>query len=241
MKISLFIPCFIDQLSPDTGMHMVKILEKLGCTVTYNTNQTCCGQPAYNSGFQKEAHQIAKKFIKDFNKEEYIVSPSGSCTGYVHNYFPKMNWEQHEMIKCQTSINNVHEFTTFITTHFDLGTLNMRNPATITYHDGCGSLRECGIKSAPRKIIEHVEGVKLVEMKECETCCGFGGTFAVKYEPISTGMAYTKVHSALETGADIIVSGDYSCLMHINAYIEKNNLPIKTMHIIDFMYESLIN
>lgn len=240
MEVSIFIPCFIDQLSPETGMHMVAILEKLGCTVKYNTNQTCCGQPAYNSGFQHEAYGIAKKFVKDFSKDEYIVSPSGSCSGYVKNYYPKMNWDNDELKQCEHTIQHVHEFTSFLTAHFDLSQLKMHNATTITYHDGCGSLRECGIKTPPRAILEHIKGVQLIEMKECETCCGFGGTFAVKFEPISTGMAYTKVHSALETGAQTIVSGDYSCLMHLNSYIEKNNLPIRTMHIIDFMYESMI-
>lgn len=240
MNIDIFIPCFVDQISPNTGIHMSRILEKLGCNIHYNDQQTCCGQPAYNSGFVKEAKGIATKFIKDFSVSHPIVSPSGSCTGYVRNFYGKMFHNTTEHSTCKQVRDHIYEFSEFVVDHLDYTSLRMKNPIRATYHDGCGSLRECHIKEQPRKLLQQVEGLELVEMKECETCCGFGGTFAVKFEPISTGMAYTKVHSAMATGATHIISGDFSCLLHINAYIERHQLPIKTMHIADFLYESLL-
>lgn len=239
MDVDIFIPCFVDQLSPETGMHMVKVLETLGCMVHYNANQTCCGQPAYNSGYVKEAKGIAAKFIKDFKNVQSVVTPSGSCTGYVRNFYPKMFSEDAVYNDCKKVKGNIFEFAEFVVKYLDYGQLHMNNNLKVTYHDGCGALRECKIKEAPRKLMAQIKGLELLEMKECETCCGFGGTFAVKYEPISTGMAYTKVHSAIETGASHIISSDYSCLLHLNAYIEQYNLPIKTMHLADLMYYSL--
>jgi L-lactate dehydrogenase complex protein LldE len=239
MDIDIFIPCFLDQISPETGFHMKAILEQLGCNVNYNPNQTCCGQPAYNSGFSKEAKKIADKFIIDFDVKRPVISPSGSCTGYIRNFVPQMFKNTAEQVSCKNVSNNVFEFAEFVVAHLPYQNLKLKNSCKVTYHDGCGALRECKIKEQPRKLLALIEGAQLLEMKECETCCGFGGTFAVKYEPISTGMAYTKVHSALDTGAEYILSSDYSCLMHIDSYIKKNNLPIKAMHLIDFLFMSL--
>ncbi len=230
MIVDIFVPCFIDQLKPDTAMNMVKILKKLGCEVHYNMDQTCCGQPAFNSGFQNEARGIAKKFLHDFNNERYIVAPSGSCTGYIRNYYKKLFKDTPELEKAKKIQPYLFEFTEFLHDVLKIDSIPATFQHKVTYHDGCGSLRECRIKESPRELIEQVNGIELIEMKECETCCGFGGTFAVKYEPISTGMAYTKVHSAIETGAEYIISGDFSCLMHLDAYIEKHQLPILLMY-----------
>jgi L-lactate dehydrogenase complex protein LldE len=235
MNVQLFIPCFVDQLYPETGMNMVKVLEKLGCKVFYNAKQTCCGQPAFNAGYREEAKAVADKFIRDFDGDSYIVGPSGSCTGYVRNYYEKLfdNSSGHNL--SNRVRGNMYEFTEFLTNVlkvYDLGaTLNGK----ATYHDACGALRECRIKQGPRKLLQQVKGLELVEMKECETCCGFGGTFAIKYEPISIGMAQTKVQSAIDTGAKYMISTDVSCMMHLQGYIDKNNLPIQTMHIADVL------
>ncbi|MBA3828979.1 MAG: (Fe-S)-binding protein [Taibaiella sp.] len=235
MNVQLFIPCFVDQLYPETGMNMVKILEKLGCNVTYNQKQTCCGQPAFNAGYWEEAKSVADKFLNDFDNEGYIVGPSGSCTGYVRNYYERMFDNSAEHNLSNKVRGKMFEFTEFLTEVLKVQDLGARLDGKATYHDACGALRECGIKQGPRTLLQHVKGLEMVEMKECETCCGFGGTFAVKYEPISIGMAQTKVQSALDTGAKYMISTDVSCMMHIQGYIDKNNLPMQTLHIADVL------
>jgi L-lactate dehydrogenase complex protein LldE len=235
MNVQLFIPCFVDQLFPQTGMNMATVLERLGCTVSYNPNQTCCGQPAFNAGYWDEACSVAGKFVHDFEGEGYIVSPSGSCTGYVRNYYDKLFKEKNPGQSSESLNGRMYEFTEFITEVLKVDELGAAMDGKATYHDACGALRECGIKSAPRRLLSKVRGLELTEMKECETCCGFGGTFAVKYEPISIGMAQTKVSSALETGAEYMISTDVSCLMHLQGYIDHHQLPIQTMHIADVL------
>ena len=235
MKVQLFIPCFVDQLYPDTGMNMVKVLEKLGCEVHYNNKQTCCGQPAFNAGYWDEAKTVARKFLHDFEGEGYIVGPSGSCTGYVRNYYEKLFDNSAEHNLSNQARGNMFEFTEFLTDVLKVEDIGASLSGKATYHDACGALRECGIKQGPRKLLQHVKGLELVEMKESETCCGFGGTFAVKFEPISIGMAQTKVQSALDTGAKYMITTDVSCMMHIQGYIDQNNLPIQTMHIADVL------
>ncbi|MBS1771847.1 MAG: (Fe-S)-binding protein [Bacteroidetes bacterium] len=234
-KVQLFIPCFVDQLYPETGMNMVKVLEKLGCEVSYNTKQTCCGQPAFNAGYWEETRDVAKKFLHDFEGEGYIVGPSGSCTGFVRNYYDKMMQNSPEHLLSNKVRSNMYEFTEFLTDVLKVDNIGATFNGKATYHDACGALRECGIKSGPRKLLANVKGLELVEMKECETCCGFGGTFAVKYEPISIGMAQTKVKSAMETGAEYMITTDVSCMMHVQGYINHNNLPMKTIHIADVL------
>lgn len=233
VPVQLFIPCFVDQLFPQTGMNMVRVLEKLGCAVSYNPTQTCCGQPAFNAGYWDEARAVADKFIKDFPEDTYIVAPSGSCTGFVRNYYGKLFPD--DAAKTDIARRQSYEFTEFLVDV--LGVTNF--PATFrgkaAYHDACGALRECGVKKQPRLLLENVTGLELVEMKEAETCCGFGGTFAVKFEPISIGMAQTKVQSALEAGAEYIISTDVSCLMHVQGYIDKHSIPIRCVHIADVL------
>ncbi len=238
-QVQLFIPCFVDQLYPETGMNMVRILEKLGCTVHYNTKQTCCGQPAYNAGYKDEARKVATKFLHDFDEDYYIVAPSGSCTGYVRSAFEEMFADSSEAVTCKKVRGYLYEFTEFLTEILKVEDLGASLNIKATYHDACGALRECGIKAGPRKLLNKIKGLELVEMAECETCCGFGGTFAIKYEPISIGMAQTKVQSALATGAEYIISTDVSCMMHLQGYIDKNKLPIKTIHIADVLARGL--
>ena len=235
MKVQLFIPCFVDQLYPETGMNMVKVLQKLGCKVVFNERQTCCGQPAFNSGYWDEARAVATKFLADFEGDSYIVAPSGSCTGYTRNYYERLFENTPDQSRIQRVTKRMFEFTEFLTEVLKIENLNATLKGKATYHDACGALRECGIKAGPRKLLEHVKGLELIEMKEAETCCGFGGTFAVKFEPISIGMAQTKIKSAVETGSDYIITTDVSCMMHMQGYIDNQNLPIKTLHIADVL------
>jgi len=235
MKVQLFIPCFVDQLYPQTAFNMVKVLEKAGCEVGYNTNQTCCGQPAFNAGFWDEARAVCSKFMKDFDTADCIVAPSASCVGFVRNYYSKLfeNSSLHNQVKDLG--NRTYEFTEFLTDVLKIENFEAAINIKATYHDSCAALRECKIKEGPRRLLANVKGLELVEMINTDTCCGFGGTFAVKFDAISIGMADQKVSNALATKADYIISTDLSCLMHLDGYIKGRNLPLKTMHIADVL------
>ena len=235
MKVQLFIPCFVDQLYPQTAFNMVKVLEKACCEVSYNTNQTCCGQPAFNAGFWDEARDVCSKFIKDFEGADYIVAPSASCVGFVRNYYSKLfeNSSQHNTVKDLGK--RIYEFSEFLTDVLKIENYGAVLNGKATYHDSCAALRECKIKTGPRTLLSFVKGLELVEMNDVETCCGFGGTFAVKFDAISTGMADQKLTNALATGAEYIISTDISCLMQLDGFIKNKNLPIKTMHIADVL------
>jgi L-lactate dehydrogenase complex protein LldE len=236
MNVQLFIPCFVDQLYPQTAFNMVKVLEKLGCTVNYNQNQTCCGQPAFNAGFQDECKDVASKFLKDFSGSDFVVAPSASCAGFVRNYYSKIfdNSSVHNEVKdLQKRMFEFSEFVTEILKIEKVKGASLHGKAT--YHDSCAALRECKIKEAPRTLLSYVDGLELVEMNDVETCCGFGGTFAVKFEPISIAMADQKVNHALATGAQYIISTDLSCLMHLEGYIKQKGHSIRTLHIADVL------
>ena len=241
MTIDLFIPCFIDQLFPETAWNIVKILEKAEVKINYNPRQTCCGQPAFNSGDIKNAKKLAKKFITDFPDNRPIVIPSASCAGYIKNHFISL-FKDDEMFREKAEIltENVYELTDFLVNKINFTEFNSEFNHKITYHDACSALREYGIKEEPRKLLSKVKGLELIEMEESDTCCGFGGTFMVKFVPISTAMVEQKVQNALNTGAEYIVSTEASCLINIRSYIKKQNLPIKTMHIADILASSNI-
>jgi len=235
MNVQLFIPCFVDQLYPTTAFNMVKVLEKTGCSVTYNTAQTCCGQPAFNAGFWEESKAVCTKFIKDFKGSDYIVAPSASCVGFVKNYYVKLfdNSSLHNEVKSISQ--NIFEFSDFLVNKLNITQFGASLQGKATYHDSCAGLRECGIKNEPRKLLMNVSGLEIVELNDVETCCGFGGTFAVKFEPISVSMAEQKVENALATEAEYLISTDLSCLMHIQGYIDNKKYNIKTLHLADVL------
>ncbi len=235
MEVELFIPCFIDQLYPDTGFNLVKVLEKLDIEVFYNSKQTCCGQMAFNSGYWDEARELGEKFINDFNTGRPIVGPSASCISMVKNHYPKLfnNSSLHNTFKAVQ--NNIFEISDFLVNHLNVTNLGASFPHKVTIHDSCSAKREYGLTSEVRTLLSKVKDIEIVEMKESDVCCGFGGTFAVKDEAISTSMAQRKVENALATGAEYIVGTELSCLLHIEAYIKKHNLPIKIIHIVDVL------
>lgn len=237
MKVQLFIPCFIDQLFPTTAFNMIKVLESQGCEISYNPDQTCCGQPAFNAGYWDECESVAKKFNQDFNDYDYIVSPGGSCAGFIRNHYDKLlKNEKGEISNEKKPIQrNLYEFTEFLTEVLGVTDLGAELYGVATYHDSCGALRECGIKEAPRKLLSKVKGLELREALDCEVCCGFGGTFAVKFEAISIAMGEQKIINASTTEADYLISTDLSCLMHLDGYIRKNGNKIKIMHIADVL------
>jgi len=235
MKVQLFIPCFIDQLYPQVAFNTVKVLEKAGSTVAYNTQQTCCGQPAFNAGFWGESKDVCTKFVQDFDGADYIVSPSASCAGFIRNNYGKLfenNAFQSPAKKVASQIFELSEFLVKILGITDLGA-SFNGKAT--YHDSCAGLRECIIKAEPRALLSQVEGLELVEMNDTETCCGFGGSFAVKYDTISVAMADQKIDNAIATEAEFIISTDMSCLMHLDGRINHHGQQIKVIHLADIL------
>jgi L-lactate dehydrogenase complex protein LldE len=214
---------------------MVKVLQKVGCTVQYNTNQTCCGQPAFNAGFWGESKEVCTKFVQDFSGKDYVVAPSASCIGFVKNYYPKLfeNTSLHHEVNHLATI--AYEFSDFLVNILKVEDIGASFPAKVTYHDSCAALRECGLKQEPRKLLQQVKGLELIEMNDVETCCGFGGTFAVKFEPISAAMGDQKITNALNTNANYIVSTDMSCLMHLQGIINHQQKPIQVIHLADVL------
>jgi L-lactate dehydrogenase complex protein LldE len=239
--VDIFIPCFVDQLYPTTALNMVKVLEKVGVTVNYNPAQTCCGQPAYNAGYHDQSRAVAEKFLQDFappaaDAARYVVSPSASCVGMVRNSYSELFAGTPQLATCRGVQGRVYELTEFLVDVLGVAAVpGARLAGKYTYHDSCSALRECAIRPQPRQLLDGVAGLERIEMAETTTCCGFGGTFAVKFEAISVAMAQQKVEHALDTGADYLVSTDVSCLMHLDAYIKREKLPLKCLHVADVL------
>lgn len=235
MIVDIFIPCFIDQVYPETGFNMVKVLEKVGCGVNYNPEQTCCGQPAFNAGYWDECKEVGEKFIREFQNDRYIVCPSASCVGFIKNYYPEMFHNSVLHNEYKQIQKNIFEFTDFLVNVLKITDIGAKLNGVATYHDSCAALREYGIRREPRILLEKVRGLQLKEMADTEVCCGFGGSFSVKFEPIAVGMGEDKVNNALATGAEFLISTDHSCLMHMEGYANKNGKNIKMMHIADVL------
>jgi L-lactate dehydrogenase complex protein LldE len=235
MKVQLFIPCFIDQLYPQVAFNTVKILEKAGCTVSYNTQQTCCGQPAFNAGFWGESKDVCTKFVQDFDGADFIVSPSASCAGFIRNNYGKLFENNAFQSPAKKVSSQIFELSEFLVKILGVTALGASFNGKATFHDSCAGLRECNIKAEPRALLSQVEGLELVEMNDNETCCGFGGSFAVKYDTISVAMADQKIDNAIATEAEYIISTDMSCLMHIDGRINHNGQQIKVIHLADIL------
>lgn len=234
-KVQLFIPCFVDQLYPHTAFNTIKVLEKAGCEVSYNPVQTCCGQPAFNAGFWDDSREVCEKFLKDFNKDSYIVAPSASCVGFVRNYYSRLFENSSQLSTVKAMGNKIFELSEFLVKVLRVTDFGARLEAKATYHDSCAGLRECKIKNEPRLLLSGVQGLELTELNDVETCCGFGGTFAVKFEPISIAMAEQKVDNAMATEAKYLISTDLSCLMHIQGYIDNKGYGLQTLHLADVL------
>ncbi len=235
MNVQIFVPCFIDQLYPQVAFNMVKVLEKAGCKVRYNDNQTCCGQPAFNAGFWGEAKEVCSKFLKDFESADYIVAPSASCIGFVRNYYEKLFENTSQSSRAKKIGNRAFELSDFLVNVLQVDDLGASFHGKATYHDSCAALRECKLKQEPRQLLSKVKGLELVEMNDVETCCGFGGTFAVKFEPISIAMGDQKITNAVTTGAEYIISTDMSCLMHIDGCNKHKNAGLQVLHLADVL------
>ena len=235
MTVQLFVPCFVDQLYPDVAFNTIKVLEKAGCTVKYNAQQTCCGQPAFNAGFWGEAKDVCTKFVQDFDGADYIVSPSASCAGFVRNNYNKLFENNAFQSPAKKVANRIYELSEFLVKILNVTDLGAKFEGKATYHDSCAGLRECNIKSEPRTLLSAVEGLELIEMKDTDICCGFGGSFAVKFDTISVSMADQKIESALTTDADYLISTDMSCLMHLDGRMKHNGQALKVVHLAEVL------
>jgi len=229
VRVALFIPCFVDQLQPEVGKAVVRVLRRLGIEPFFPGDQTCCGQPAFNTGYWEEARRLARRYCEVFAEADAIVSPSGSCTAMVRNYYPELLGE------VPHAAANTFEFSEFLTRRLGIVDVGARFSALASYHDSCHALRELQLKDEPRRLLAEVRDLELVEMDEAETCCGFGGTFAVKLPMISTAMVAAKVESIRRSGADCVVSTDSSCLMQIRGYLDRHRIPVRTLHLAEVL------
>jgi len=237
MKVTLFIPCFVDLFFPNVGISMVRILERLGHEVDCPDSPACCGQPAFNTGYWDEAAELAIKMIDTLRDAEVVVIASGSCGAMVKVFYAKLLAGTPHAKAAVELAGRTHEFSQFLVDRLGVTDVGATFDARVTFHDGCHGLRELGAKDAPRELLARVKGLELVEMFKAETCCGFGGTFAAKFPDISTAMGETKCASALETEADYIVSNDASCLMHQQGLIDKKRPKpaIRTIHLAEIL------
>jgi L-lactate dehydrogenase complex protein LldE len=235
MTVTLFIPCFVDLMFPRVGISMVQILEKLGHKIEYPEELTCCGQPAFNSGYWPEAREVALPVLKRLQNAEAVVIASGSCGAMLKVFYPQV-FAGTEFEKAANGLSaKCYEFSDFLVTKLGVTDLGARFPAKVTFHDGCHGLRELGNKKPARALLAKVRELELIEMRDAETCCGFGGTFASKFPMISTAMGEVKCASAAETDAEYIVSNDSSCLMHVQGLVDKQGKKLKTIHLAEVL------
>ena len=238
IRVSLFVTCIVDQLFPKVGVSVVDVLERLGFQVDFPERQTCCGQPAFNSGYRDEARQVARHFLDVFADADYIVVPSGSCTSMISHHFADIfdNENDPENLERASQLApKVYEFSRFLLEVAGVEDVGARLDEVVTYHDSCHALRELQIKDGPRRLLANVRGLDLREMDAADECCGFGGTFSVKFAEVSGGMARVKIDSILRTGASSVVSVDSSCLMQLQGALSRAGLPVRTMHLAEVL------
>src|SRR5580658_6930988 len=235
-QVSIFVTCIVDQLFPEAGMAMATVLERLGYSVDFPRAQTCCGQPAFNSGYREEARAVARHTLGTLEDCQYVVVPSGSCTAMIsHHYEDLFEAGSAEHAAAESLASRTFEFSRFVTEVAGVEDLGARFDGIATYHDSCHALRELKIKDGPRRLLANVQGLELREMDTAEECCGFGGTFSVEFPAVTGGMARTKIDSILKTEAGTVVSTDSSCLMQLQGVIDRARLPIRTLHLAEIL------
>lgn len=239
MKVALFIPCLTEHLFPSAALSMVKIFQKLGIDVKYIENQTCCGQPAFNTGYHKEVVPLAEHFIELFKNEEYIVAPSGSCVSMVREHYKDLPIREKLITSYQEICTKIYEFSEFLVDILKEIDFNGHFPHRVTYHDSCHVVRGLGIREQPRKLIQEIRDIDFIEMEKSDLCCGFGGTFSYKFKNISIEMVKRKCRYIEESKAEYCIGADSSCLMNIEGYLLKNKFKAKTLHIADLLAQSL--
>lgn len=235
-RVGLFVTCLVDVFRPSVGFASVKLLEASGCQVEVPTAQTCCGQPAYNSGDQATAKAIALQTIAAFEGFDYVVVPSGSCAGMIKAHFPDlMSGDEPSLQRARALAEKTHELVSFLVHVRGMTTVAAEFQGRVTYHDSCSGLRELGIKAEPRALLSTVAGLELVEMHDSEVCCGFGGTFSVKYPDISNAMVEKKVANATNAAPDLLLAGDLGCLMNMAGKLARQDSPIAVRHVVEVL------
>jgi len=240
--VSLFVTCLVDLLFPETGMSVVQVLEHLGVEVDFPENQTCCGQPAYNGGYQMEAKELAVQFLKAFENAQVIVTPSGSCASMVRKEYLHLFADDPEWLPAAQRVSQITwEFTEFIVEGLGITDLSARlpEPHTFAFHDSCHGLRHLGLGASARSLVSKIKNAQIEEMDDHETCCGFGGLFSVKMADVSGAMLENKIKHIEAAPAQTVVSGDVSCLMHMNGGLKRQGSVPKVRHIADVLAEGL--
>jgi len=235
-QVGLFATCLVDMFRPQVGFAAVDLLEKNGCVVSVPADQPCCGQPAYNSGDTETSKAIARGIIETFDAYDYVVAPSGSCTGMISHHYPTLFEGDPEWAPRALNLaRRTFELVAFLTDVLKVETTDTAYEGTVTYHDSCSGLRELKIKQQPRKLLNAVSGLTLTEMAQPEICCGFGGTFCVKYPDISNKMVSDKTADICATGADTVLAGDLGCLMNMAGKLHREGKPVRVRHVAEVL------
>lgn len=234
--MGLFVTCLVDLFRPTVGFAAIKLIERSGCAIEVPSAQTCCGQPAYNSGDRNDARALAKATVMAFEGYDYIVAPSGSCAGMLKHHYAELLHDDAEFSsRAKNFSGKVHELVSFLVDVRGMKEVEAHFPETVTYHDSCAGLRELGIKQQPRQLLQSVEGITLKEMDDCEICCGFGGTFSIKYPDISNAMVEKKTANISSSNAQCLLAGDLGCLMNMAGKLSREGKPIKARHVAEVL------
>ena len=236
-RVGLFVTCLVDLFRPTVGFATVALLERAGCRVEVPRAQTCCGQPAYNSGDRKTTAAIARQVIAAFDGYDYVVAPSGSCAGMLRVHYPSLFEDDPDWApRAHHFAQRTHELTSFLVDILGVQAVaGARHEGTVTYHDACSGLREMQVKSQPRRLLGSVAGLTLTELSDTETCCGFGGTFCVKYPEISDRMVTQKAEMVGNTGAETLLAGDLGCLMNLSGKLHRLGKPVAARHVAEVL------
>jgi len=236
MKVSLFITCLVDQFYPNVGVSMVRLLRRYGCTIDFPASQTCCGQPAFNSGYPKEARAVALGLLNAFEDAEYVVSPSGSCVGMIQHYYHELFANDPALAKRADALaKKTYEFSQFLVNVLGVTDVGAVCPHTVTFHPSCHASRLLGVRSEPMTLLENVQDIRLVPLPYANDCCGFGGTFAVKLSDVSGAMVAEKADHIAETGAEFLVSTDAGCLMNIAGHMKRRGIATQPLHLAELL------
>jgi L-lactate dehydrogenase complex protein LldE len=237
MRVSLFVTCLVDQLWPSIGTSSVDVLRRTGCEVTFDARQTCCGQPAFNTGYRREARALAERFVSVFERQqaEAVVSPSGSCTAMVRHFESLFPDDENWRARSRAVARRTHELSSFLVEVLGIDDVGARFNGRVTWHDACHALRDLNVRSGPRRLIRNVRGAELVETPNADACCGFGGTFSVKYPEVSIAILDQKIEAIERAGVDAVVSGDASCLMQIGGRLSRKGSRIRPIHLAELL------